>query len=898
MKPGWNKVFKKLVLLALAVCLIVPQTAWAEGEETVPIWQFQDMAESHWATKHVRKIGLLGITSGDDKGRYNPTQNITREQAVIMAINLLGLQEEAKANTVQVNLGFSVSAWAEPYVKYAVVKGIIDLRDEAGNVTSAGAWGTVSASREWIAKLVAKALGKDADAADLDGAYTGFVDDAAISDGYSGYVNVVKNLGIIVGDNNNRFNPTSPITRAEMAVVFGKAEQLLTTRNAHVVTGTFESGNQTSITLRTSAGTVVYPLADDAVFYAHDSNSPILPSNLTLGDAIFLIQYGGKAYYIEKTVQTVRYETIVGEFVNIYTDTSAGQTTRIAIIVDGETRTYPFSASVTSFTRENGTGISTSEITPGSVLELRRVAGTEQITSVVVKKAVDRKTISGTVERIFADQRLIEIKDPATGERQPLYTVTADAAVWSGSRQITLADLHVGDEVSLYLVDGSVQEIVVVKSAVTTVEGKVQKVDASLRVIHLYGTPIVGYEAESNAVISISGLNAPKLSDIQTDDEVVLELNEKQRITKVTVLNRSIDARMGVAFVMFHEDSNTLIYEDHEKNLERKVLSANTAIVNQYGSQIDLNQINQHFREGDKIDLVITGDRIVRMGYSKTYTGVLKQISAQTNTIVMDADEFGEVSFTYTNAPAVALFGKPNATMSDLLIGNRIKLELDPTQKRVMFIAIEFQQLFKVKEKLSYKMVVTDSAGKSHDITNLTAVSFTHYDKLYATYADVTAGEYVMVTFSGNSATNVYVPRLSYGIVQNVDLVNNTFTFTEYGKTARVVTDNRLLDIGGTSYYSVSPLKSGDRIMLVEGDNGIRFVTPLVKQQRKVFRYIANTQTVQFTAVNLNEQNMFKVDASVYVHQQGTPIAASTLKKDDVVDVYFHESRLFEIEKR
>jgi hypothetical protein len=896
MKPGWNKALKKLVLLALVVCLIVPQTAWAEGEDTVPIWQFQDMADNHWATKHVRKIGLLGITSGDDKGRYNPTQNITREQAVIMAINLLGLQEEAKANTVQVNLGFNVSTWAEPYVKYAVVKGIIDLRDEAGNVTSAGAWGTVSASREWIAKLVAKALGKDADAADLDGAYTGFVDDAAISDGYSGYVNVVKNLGIIVGDNNNRFNPTSPITRAEMAVVFGKAEQLLTTRNAHVVTGTFESGNPTSITLRTAAGTVVYPLADNAVFYTHDSNSPILPSNLTLGDAIFLIQYGGKAYYIEKTVQTVRYETIVGEFVNIYTDTSSGQSTRIAIVVDGETRTYPFSASVTSFTRENGTGISTSEITPGSLLELRRVAGTEQITSVVVKKAVDRRTISGTVERLFADQRLIEIKDPATGERQPLYTVSADASVWSGSRQIALADLHVGDEVSLYLIDGAVQEIVVVKSAVTTVEGKVQSVDTGRRIIYLEGPPHIGYDVDGSASISITGLSSPKLSDIQTDDRVLMELNANQRVQKIIVLNRSIEARMGVEFVMFDDETNYLSYRDGEQLINKKLTPE--TVVEYQSLKLTLNQINANFKKNDKIDLVITGDRLVRMAYSKSYTGVLKQISARTNTITIEADDFGEVSFAYTTSPAVIMFGKPSATMSDLLIGDRIKLELDTTQSRVLYISIEHKQLFKVQNKLSYKLVVTDGAGKTHDITNLTTVNITHYDKLYASHADIAAGDYVLITFSGSTATDIYVPRLSYGIVQNVDLANNTFTFTEYGKAARVVTDNRQLEIGGKTHYSVSPLKSGDRIMLVEGDNGSRYITPLVKQQRKVFRYIANTQTVQFTAVNLDEQNMFKVDDSVYVHQQGTPILASTLKKDDVVDAYFHGNRLVEIEKR
>ena len=898
MKPGWNVSLKKWMLLALAFCLLLPQAALAEDGAAVPRWNFIDLGDSHWATKHVRKIGLLGITSGDDQGRYNPTQNITREQAVKMAIYLMGLQREADANTVQVNLGFAVSPWAEKYVKYAVVKGLIDLREESANAAAGtGEWGTDPASREWIAKLLVKALGKGAEAAERDGEYTGFADDAAISGGYAGYVIVAKELGIMMGDN-NRFNPTMPITRAEMAVVLGKTVQMLAAGDPRVVTGTLDAVTPGAITVRTQTGLVTYPLAAGAVFYTHEHNNPILPSTLTRGDAVLVIQHGGTAYFVEKTAQTVRYETITGEYANIYRDPANDRLMRIAVYVDGELRSYPFDPAVTSFTREDGTGLSTSELTAGSMLELTRMAGEEQITSVVVKKFVQERTIQGTVERLFPQERLLEIKDAATGERLPLIAVPTGADIWSGSRQLSLSDLHVGDEVRLKLVDETVKTIEVVQSSVTIVEGKVQKVDTGLRVVYLQGTPIIGYELDRNATISIAGLSTPKLADIQTDDSVLLELNADQRITKIVVQNRSIDARMGLEFVMFLEDSNTLIFQDRDKEQpEMRQLTADTVIQHQYQT-VTIGQINQLFKKGDKIDLILTGDRLLRMSYSKTYTGVVKAISTRTNTITLDADDFGEVTFAYSGTPIVLMFGKSSANLGDLLIGDRVKLELDANQSRVQFISIEQQQMFKVKDKLSYKLVVTDVAGQSHDVHSPTSATFSHYDKLLATYADVNKGDYVMITFVGTQATEIHIPRVSYGIVQSVDASGGKFTFAEYGKNPRVIDPVRRLEVGGKTYFSAFALKAGDRILLAEGTDGLYFAEHLEKQQRRVVRYMANSKTLQFTVTNLQETNAFVIDDTVYLHQGGTPIAPSSLQANDMVDVYFHNGRLLEIEKR
>lgn len=898
MKLGWSVSLRKLALMLLAFCLILPQAAFAAETESVPTFQFRDM-DNHWAKKHVSKMGLLQITSGGDtKGNYLPNNNITREQAVMMVINLLGLQEEAKANTIAVNLdGYGISAWAHDSVRYAVVKGLIDLREESGNIvrntqTLRSEWGTVNASREWIAKLVVKGIGKGAEAAERDGEYTGFDDDAAISDGFSGYVSVAKSLGIITGSN-NRFNPTANITRAEMAVILGQALQHLPAQNRHVVQGTLDSVSPASITLRTSAGLVTYPLGLNAVFYTHNSNNAILPSSLTRGDSIFLIQYNDTAYYVEKTANTVNYETIVGEFVSIYTDPS-----QIAVRVNGELRLYPFTPGVTSFLSESGKGINMSDLAPDSVIELSRQTGTTVITSVVEKRKVEQKTVEATVEKIFADSRIIEYKETATGNNS-LLEIPADVTIKSGSRTIGISDLYVGDKISISFKDGKIVGFDVTESVVTTIEGKVRRVSTADRMILLEGTdtPVIGYFTEPNVTVSITGLTSSKLADVQTGDEVLLELNANKRIRKVIVLNRTIDARMGVEFITFVEDSNTLVFQDADKKVDTKDLSANTAIRHQF-NELKPDQINQYFKKGDKIDLVLTGDRIIRMAYSKSYTGVVKDISTRTNTVTLDAEDFGEVSFEYIANPFVLMFGKSGASFADIRVGSKVKVELDAAQNRVQYFSVIQNLLFKVKDKQSYKLVVTDSAGQSFDVSSPASATITHYDKLVASYNDVQNGGYVYISFTGTQATDIHIPRAAIGTVTSVDLAQNAFTFREYGKEARVVSDNRHVELGGKTYSNVSALKAGDRIQLVEGEDGVRLVTPLVKQQRKVFRYVAASKTLQFTTTNLQEQSAFTLTDEVYLHQNGTPISPASLAKDDVLDVYFHDGKLVEIEKR
>src|SRR5690606_11300135 len=149
------------------------------------------------------------------------------------------------------------------------------------------------------------------------------------------------------------------------------------------------------------------------------------------------------------------------------------------------------------------------------------------------------------------------------------------------------------------------------------------------------------------------------------------------------------------------------------------------------GQIIPLNRINTSFTKGNKIDLVMSGDSVVRMSYSKAYTGVITDISYRTNTIVLNDENFGRTTFTFAQAPYIIVFGKSTTSLGDLYIGAKVKLQLDGTQDKVQHIEIMQSRLFNVKDKQTFKLVVTDEAGKSHDVFNVSSVKVSHHNKAF-----------------------------------------------------------------------------------------------------------------------------------------------------------------------
>ena len=286
--PYW----KKAVVVSLIAAMTATGTAYAEtaGDETEPTEAvtpsmrlgFPDVSPSHWAFKHISKLALLGIVQGDHLGLYNPENPVSQQDVIIMAIRMMGLESEALASTSTPVLPFDdVRNDARPYVAMAISKGLINLQEE---IEDAKNWGNRNATRDWVAKMIVRAIGKEYDAINRAETPTPFADNDAISPSVRGYINAAVDLKLVNGFEDGTFRPSGEVTRAQMATFLSRAEQYLERRSSRVITGYVTDISGANLTIEDENGrSSRVRLQSNALFFTYkDDTRRLIPSDIQL----------------------------------------------------------------------------------------------------------------------------------------------------------------------------------------------------------------------------------------------------------------------------------------------------------------------------------------------------------------------------------------------------------------------------------------------------------------------------------------------------------------------------------------------------------------------------------------------------------------------------------------
>ena len=176
---------------------------------------FSDVSASHWAKSYIDKLSTAGVINGSN-GMFNPNGQTKRADATIMLVNLLGLQPEANSRFADV----ASTAYYAPYVGTASTYGIVNGSNGMFNPEN-----TISRQDTMVMMaqiLKALNLNVNTDTSVLNQ----FSDVNSVSSYATESVAILVNSGIISG-NNGKLNPTSPVTRAEMATTMSKLYDVL-----------------------------------------------------------------------------------------------------------------------------------------------------------------------------------------------------------------------------------------------------------------------------------------------------------------------------------------------------------------------------------------------------------------------------------------------------------------------------------------------------------------------------------------------------------------------------------------------------------------------------------------------------------------------------------------------
>ncbi len=167
--------------------------------------QFEDVG-SEWFASAVQQAYEVGLMNGSSETTFNPNGNIDNAAVITIAARLHSIY-----NNGTDKFDTNASPWYEPYINYAVSKGICDSGIDV----------TAISTRGFFAGIIGNATDNNSIFSNKN-----VIEDGALSDVTGWYSNAVYRFyraGVLSGnDEYGTFAPETPITRAEVAAILSR----------------------------------------------------------------------------------------------------------------------------------------------------------------------------------------------------------------------------------------------------------------------------------------------------------------------------------------------------------------------------------------------------------------------------------------------------------------------------------------------------------------------------------------------------------------------------------------------------------------------------------------------------------------------------------------------------
>ncbi|RED32218.1 S-layer family protein [Paenibacillus sp. VMFN-D1] len=168
--------------------------------------EFADIS-GHWAEASIKQAASTGIVTGYPDGTFKPGKTVTRAEFAVMLVNTLGIKKPGAELTFIDSA--SIGAWAKNAVAQVVQLGMMKGYENGTFRPNA------EITRAEIAVTITNAVGQIS----KDTPEAGFADDSEIPDWAKGSAEFLKQTGIMLGKDGNRFAPQDAATRAEAVTV-------------------------------------------------------------------------------------------------------------------------------------------------------------------------------------------------------------------------------------------------------------------------------------------------------------------------------------------------------------------------------------------------------------------------------------------------------------------------------------------------------------------------------------------------------------------------------------------------------------------------------------------------------------------------------------------------------
>jgi peroxiredoxin len=262
------------------------------------VWtRLTDADAQPWAAEQVDRMHLDGVLRSYPDGTLRGGETISRAEAVVMVVRLMGLEAEASTlsqEPLPLSDAASVPDWARGHVAVAVQRGILWPGWRRAPFESPRA-----VTRAEVGTLLVNAVGlRSANGTGLAGWARGlmarfslpFKDRKAIPSRLAGHVATAVARGIVRGYEDKTFRPGGSVTRAEMAVFCARTQERMANPPAGkgLIQGAIVSVGTQSITIKLTERAREYAVARNAVIYLDGQPSRLggLTAGMPVGVAV------------------------------------------------------------------------------------------------------------------------------------------------------------------------------------------------------------------------------------------------------------------------------------------------------------------------------------------------------------------------------------------------------------------------------------------------------------------------------------------------------------------------------------------------------------------------------------------------------------------------------------
>lgn len=502
---------------------------------------YKDWDANFWGNESLSRLILMGIMKGDGAGNIQSNKPVTRLEAAITVIRLLGLQKTSDPVNLDEQDRTETPEWGMEAVLIGLQHGFLE-----------GGKGKLQPNKPLTrleaAVLLVKAAGLNAEAEAKAGAALPFKDTQKLSSAAKGYLAIAVEKGYIRGMEDNTFKPEKPVTRAEWATMLDRLDRVegpVVRPDGKQIKGEVVAVKTVDGVAALEVKTPVYPAGvvykfDDAALIYKDRQEVTL-DDIKAGDDVIL-QLSDQRTILMLTVYTPASSVVeVSGSVTAWKAPTASAPGSITYKSStGEAKSLPVAANAT--VKVGDASAAFADVRFGDQVKLAVTDGT--VTAISIK--VVKQEITGTLKAVKAGtstarpQVTIESGSPAVAQTFELMDWT-ELSLEGSTTPISFTDLKVGQQVKLSVERNLVSKLIVLKESTTQPDTQVSgtvmtwvapttKADGQV-VINTSGSEMKLLPVLRTATVTL-GENAVTLADVQVGDKVTVSVKDG-KVTKI-----------------------------------------------------------------------------------------------------------------------------------------------------------------------------------------------------------------------------------------------------------------------------------------------------------------------------------------------------------------------------